>query len=264
MQKRYWIGFGLVLVILLGAFCAPWLLLRWEQQRAEKQVLTVTEDAQLRVSQLSLSEKHRFLSNETFIILQESELSEEEGQRLKDGALQELDLLWRSGAVDDLSYSAAIECGSDLQVRLCVAITDAAVSRFYILRDTAGILQLYLDVDTEKILRLSLLGAWEQEEEMLRLWEADKSTAPPEAWEQMEAWAQYYGLKLEDVRLRLEEDGLFCQEAILTDEDGQRVVFCKAFNSENGGLGWRSVPERDMDIGESPIQFGGEEDTNIR
>jgi hypothetical protein len=62
----------------------------------------------------------------------------------------------------------------------------------------------------------------------------------------------------------LEEDGLFCQEAILTDEDGQRVVFCKAFNSENGGLGWRSVPERDMGIAESPIQFGGEEDTNIR
>ncbi len=261
MQKRYWFGLALVLLILLGAFCFPWLLLRWEQRQAEKQVLTVTEDAQLSVSQLSLSEKHLFLSNQTFVILQETELSTEESRQLADSALKELDILWRGGAVDDFSYFAAVEHGQDLQVRLCTAMTDVAVFRFYTLSDAEGFLRLYLDVDTEKILRLGLLEAWEQGGEMQMLLDTEKSVYSNQAWEEMQTWAQYYGLMLEDVQLWLEDDSILRQEALLTDEAGRRIVFGKLFNRENGGMGWQSVPETSDCLPDS-IQFGVEEDTN--
>lgn len=261
MQRRYWLGFALVLLILVGSFCLPRILLRWEQGQVEKRVVTVTEEAQLSPSSLSLAEKHRILSDDSFVILQETELSAEESVRVKESAMQELELLWRSGAVDDFSYRAVVERGQQLRVRLCVAITDAAVFRFYDISEEEGILRLDLDADTEKILRLALMEAWETGATMQTLWETTKGEGSYEPWEEMQAWAQYYGLKLEDVRLWNEDGTTFRQEALLLDENGKRTVFCKLYNSENGGMGWQAVPE--MDFSEDSIQSGIKEDTNI-
>ncbi len=258
MRKPYWIGFALTLMILLGAFCLPWLLLRMEQRRAEKQVLTVTEDAQLSTAQLSLTKKQLMLAKDEFLIWHETEPDSEECRRLIDSALKELKILQRSGAIYESSYLVAE--AADLEVRQCVAFCreNVTVFRFYSLSDSGGLVSLCLDVDTEKILRVSYMEAWEQAEEM----RSDVSKGEASYEGELLAWAQYYGLKLEGVRQRHEDVTIIRQEAVLSDDDGQRFVFCKLYNDENGGLGWQSVPETTFDIADM-IQQGLEEDTNM-
>ncbi len=260
MRKRYWIGLALILLILLGAFCFPWLLLRMEQRRAEAQVLTVTEDAQLNVTQLSLTEKQMLLATDEILVLEETEPNSQACSRLIYSALKELEILWRSGAIDEHSYTTAEWNQQTLQVRQCVAFCreNATVFRFYSLYDPDGLISLCLDVDTEKILRVSVLEAWTQGEEMLR--GTSKGEDSYEA--EMLAWAQYYGLQLKGVRQRQEDVVIFRQEAVMMDDDGQRFVFCKLFNHENGGLDWQSVPETDHDVADS-IQEGLGADTKI-
>ena len=256
MGKRYWIGLVLVLLILLGAFCVPWLLLRMEQRWAEKQVLTVTEEAQLNAVQLSLVDKQIMLAKDEILILEDAEPDQGECDRLIDSARKEMENLWRSGAIDEHSY-LTLEMMS-MQVRQCVAFSraDATVFRYYSLNDAEGLVRLYLDYDTEKILRIAFLEAWAQGEEMAR--DIEKAVDASE----MQAWAQYYGLKLEGVGQRLDDTGEFRQEALLTGEDGQRFVFCKIYNYENGDLDWRSVEETTLDFTDS-IQEGAEEDANV-
>lgn len=258
MQKRHWVGLALILLVLLGAFCFPWLLLRMEQRRAEEQVLTVTEDAQLNATQLSLTEKQIMLANDEFLVWEETEPNSEECNRLIDSALNELEILWRSGAIDEYSYSITEVVA--LQVRQCVAFggEDAKVFRFYSLYDSDGLISLCLDADTEKILRVAVLEAWAQGEEMMR--DASKGETPYEA--ELLAWSQYYGLRLEGVRQYYESVAIIRQEAVLSDDDGQRFVFCKCYNFDNGGMGWQSVSETAPDITDM-IQQGLQEDTNL-
>lgn len=260
MRKRHWIGLALILLILLGAFCFPWLLLRMEQRRAEEQVLTVTEEAQLNVTQLSLTEKQMMLAKDEILVLEETEPNSQACSRLINSALKELEILWRSGAIDEHSYMAAEWNQQTLQVRQCVAFCreNATVFRFYSLCDPDGLISLCLDVDTEKILRVSILEAWVQGEEMLS--GVNKGEASYEV--EMQAWAQYYGLRLEGVRQWHEDVEILRQEAVLSDDDGQRFVFCKLYNYENGGLGWQSVPETAFDVADM-IQQGLEEDTDL-
>lgn len=211
--------------------------------------MTLTEDAQLNAAQLSLTEKQRMLATNEILVLEDVVPEQGESERLIDSARKEMETLWRSGAIDECSYLTTEMLS--FQVRQCMAFSraDATVFRYYSLADAEGVFYLILDFDTEKILRIAISDAWVQGEEMAR--DTEKAVDASE----MQAWAQYYGLKLEGVRQRLEDTGEFWQEAVLTGEDGQRFVFCKLYNFENGGLGWQSAEETAFEFADS-IQEG--------
>ncbi len=241
-MRSKWIWLAVVLAIVIAAFLFPRIMLWIEQENAQDYVLSHGMGTLLNFDELKLSEKQRVLASGTLTFVEEQGAIEKE---LLEAFYLEIETLHACGALSNGFYAACVDVFATETVRADVqhALDSTGASfRVYTLR--AGPVSAYYDAETGKILNLVFYSAWL--ESLLPYEDAEKKGGSLSAGlqAQLRSWAEYYGVRADDLSDKEWNNDVFSLFAQCTmyDSTGGSFSFGAGITGEDGSIFFGAVP----------------------